>query len=54
MVAQGSRRFTFVLDTVDESRNRSNCIKVHGNLIKECIRGSGNVMKFDTHDESES
>ena len=44
----------FILDTVDESRNRSKGIKVHGNLIKECIGGSGNLMKFDTYDELES
>ena len=54
MVAQGSRRFTFILDNVDESKNRSNGIKVHGDLMKEGIRGSGNLMKSDTYDESES
>ena len=54
MVAQGSRRFAFILDTIDESRNRSIGIKVHGNLMKECIGGSGNLIKLDTYDESES
>ena len=44
----------FVFDTVDEAKNRSNYIKVHGNFTKECIRGLGNVLKFDTYDESES
>ena len=34
MVAQGSRRFTFSIDTVDESKNRSRGAKVHGNLQK--------------------
>ena len=54
MVAQGSRRFAFTLDTVDESKNRSNGAKVHGNLTKECIKDLGSLMDLDTHDESES
>ena len=54
MVAQESRRFAFILDTIDESRNQSIGIKVHGNLMKECIGGSGNPIKLDTYDESES
>ena len=32
MVAQGSRRFAFSIDTVDESKNRPNGAKVQGNL----------------------
>ena len=54
MVAQGSRRFTFTLNTVDEWKNRPNGIKVHGKLMKECIKGSENLMELDTHDESKS
>ena len=32
MVAQGSRQFTFSIDTVDESKNRLKGAQVHGNL----------------------
>ena len=54
MVAQGSRRFAFSLDTVDESKNRSNGAKVHGNLAKECFKHQESLMDLDTHDESQS
>ena len=54
MVAQGSRRFAFTLDTVDESKNRSNGAKVHGNLTKKSIKHQESLMDLDTSDESES
>ena len=54
MVAQGSCRFAFTLDTVDESKNRSNGAKVHGNLTKKCVNHQESLMDLDTSDESES
>ena len=54
MIAQGSCWFAFTLDTVDESKNRSNGAKVHGNLTKECIKHQESLMDLDTRDESES
>ena len=38
MIAQGSRRFAFTLDTVNESKNRSDGIKAHGKLMKQCLK----------------
>ena len=54
MVAQGSRRFAFSLDTVDESRNQSKGVKVHGSLTKKCVKHQESLMDLDTSHESES
>ena len=53
MVAQGSRRFAFSLDTVDESKNRSKGAKVHGNLTNKCFKHQESLRDLDTRDESE-
>ena len=54
MVAQGSRRFTFGLDIIDESKNRSNGAKIHGNLTEKHFKHQESLMGLDTSDESES
>ena len=54
MVAQGSRRFTFSIDTVDESKNRSKGTKVHGKSANKYVQHQESFMNLDTSDESES
>ena len=56
MVAQGSRRCIFSNDTVDELRNRSKGIQVHGNLRANddrlAQRSRRGTFSIDTVDES--
>ena len=58
MVAQGSRRCTFSIDTVDESKNRSKGAQVHGNLQTNdemVAQGSRRcTFSIDTVDESKN
>ena len=54
MVAQGSRRCTFSIDTVDESKNRSKDAKVHGKSANKCIQHQESLMNLDTSDESKN
>ena len=58
MVAQGSRRCIFSIDTVDESRNRSKGAQVHENLQAnddKFAQGSRRcTFSIDTVDESKN
>ena len=54
MVAQGSRRFTFSIDTIDESKNRSKGAKVHGKSGNKYVQHQESFMNLDTSDKSES
>ena len=58
MVAQGSRRCTFSIDTVDESRNRSKGAQVHGKVQANddgFAQGSRwGTFSIDTVDESKN
>ena len=58
MVAQGSRRCTFSIDTIDESKNRSEGAQMHGNLqtndemVAQGLRRC--TFNIDTVDESKN